>query len=527
MNFNAIKFDFPFALGAFAIFIPLVIYDIYSRFRKNKPNLPEDLAKKLRSSVFLFRLFIIFSIIAIAGPRWGIGFAASEFRRGLDAVFAIDVSRSMDIRDAQTGGGNQSRLERGLLIAKESVASVSGARFAAAIGRGQGYLAVPLTWDNEAALSFLESLDGFSVTGRSTNLESLVDAAADAFQSSSPARKVIVLVSDGESHAGILRNALNRCVKDGITVYAVALGSDTGRPIAAETDNPQSGAVISRRDSSVMRSAAERTGGVYIDGSRDDSASVLSGHLLSIAHETGPGNSRPEPKERRTLFIILAIISYGISKFIPLIPQKRTRLHTMRSHMPSQFVSIIAVLFIFSSCSEGKLLLMEANYLHSRGKYDEALVPYQKALQFEDAAPYAEYGIGLTFYSLDEGRAALKRYGYSQKMLETLSAAEHRELRFRNSYNSGIIFFEEGDFNSAADAFKDALRSDPRRIEAKRNLELSLMSIARKDEEDSRNENRRESETKEILFDFLRQNEQQQWKSREWAPEEKFTGPDY
>jgi len=511
------SFDHPYILSAFALYIFLIFFDFFGRMAKYKHNLPKELSGKLRTSVFLFRVSMAFAIIALAGPRWGTGFTAWEYRRGLDAVFAIDVSRSMDIRDAQSGSA-QSRLERGLSIARESAANVTGARFAAAIGRARGFLAVPLTWDSEAALSFLEAVDGASMTGRSTNLESLVEAAADAFQgSSSPAQKVIVLVSDGESLSGVLRNALNRCAREGIIVNAVAVGSDEGRQVAQETILPEAqspSAPISRRDSAAMRMAAERTGGIYIDASREDAAADLTAHLLSLAQDAEPGRSRSEPKERRTLFIILTLIAYGASKLAPLLPR-----------LP--IFSMLFILFTFSSCSEGKILLMEANYLNSRGRYDEAIIPYLKALEHEDSAPYAEYGLGLTFYSINESKAALKRFNTSQKMLENFSSGEHRELRYRNSYNSGVVFFEEGDFHSAAEAFKDALRADPRRIEAKRNLELSLISITRQIEDDKRAETQRESETREVLFEYIRQKEQQVWKSREWAPEEKSTGPDY
>jgi len=420
----------------------------------------------------------------------------------------------MDIRDAQTGSFT-SRLERGLLIAAQSVASIPSARFAAAVGRSRGFLAIPLTWDNEAIFSFLESLDGSSITGRSTNLESLVQAAADAFQNTSPARKVIVLVSDGESHAGVLNNALNRCIRENIIVISVALGSDEGSPVPDTSDiDTQTSAAISRREAAVMRTAAERTGGIYIDGSLNDAAVILSNHLLSLSSETGFTSSRSESKERRSLFIILAILAYAASKFTPLV-----------SRLP--IVSLVAFVLLFTSCSEGRLLLIEANYLSSRGRYDEAIVPYLKALNYEDSAPYAEYGLGLTFYLLDEGKAALKRFDDSQKKLNDFSASEHRELRYRNNYNSGVVYFEEGDFHSAAEAFRNALRADPGKTEAKHNLELSLLSIIRDEPENKNGESRQESEPREILFEFLRDKEQQQWKSREWAPEERQTGPDY
>ena len=506
--------DNPFILSAFIIFIPLIIY--YKFANKHKHSLTTELKKKLKMANFFFCLFIAFTIIALAGPRWGTGFIISEYRRGLDTVFAIDVSHSMDIKDANNSE-TQSRLERGLLIARDTAMAVTGARFAAAIGRSRGYLAVPLTWDSEACLTFLQTLDGSTMTGRSTNLEALLDAAADAFQSSSPARKVIVLISDGEALEGVLNNALARCVREGFIVNTVALGSDAGRPVLVSASDPQAGSVISRRNAAVMRAAAERTGGIYIDGSREDAASVLSNHLLSISMETSPGSSSPEPKERRTLFIILAIIAYGASKLIPRLSSGKI--------LPIAW--IIFFVSMFTSCSDGKLLLVEANYLHSRGRYDEAIIPYIKALNIKDSAPYAEYGLGLTFHSLDEGIAALRRFETSQKLLEDLPYGEHRELRYRLNYNSGIIFFEEGEYHLAAASFREALRTDPRKIDAKRNLELSLMSIERQTKEENQGEVSQENETREILFEFLREQEQQLWRSREWAPEEKTTGADY
>jgi Ca-activated chloride channel family protein len=428
-------------------------------------------------------------------------------------------------RPAGVGDELYSRLERGLFIARECIISVGGARFAAAIGRARGYVAVPLTFDNEAAIIFLETLDGSSMTGRSTNLEALLDAAAAAFQSTSAARRVIVLISDGEALTGVLRNAINRCIMDGIIVNTIAVGSDEGREIFSRADDPQSPVVISRRDAAAMRSAAERTGGIYIDGSREDASQALSSHLLSLAHEMEPeqraeGTGRREPRQRRTLFIMLALIAYGASKFVTRQSHKSPR--SLIRRLP--VVSIIAI-FLLSSCSQGKLHLMEANFFHSRGRYEEALTSYLKALNYDDAAPYAEYGLGLTFYLLDQGETAFSRFKNSQRMLEMLPENEHRELRFRNHYNSGILFFEDGNYYSAVVAFREALRADPRRIDAKRNLELSLLSISM--ESSANNQTDSSQEQREILFDYLRDEEQQLWRSPEWIPEDDHTGPDY
>ena len=189
---------------------------------------------------------------------------------------------------------------------------------------------------------------------------------------------------------------------------------------------------------------------------------------------------------------------------------------------------LIFVVCVLSSCSPGKLFIMEANYYNSRGRFDEAISSYFKALEYGEAAPYAEFGLGSVFYSLDEGKAALERFGNSQKILETLSPLEHRELRYRNNYNSGVVLFGEGDFSTAAAAFKEALRADSGKIDAKRNLELSLLSLAREKAGEGQTETQQqENEARAVLFEYLRQKEQDQWKSREWAPEEQITGPDY
>ena len=488
-------------------------------------KLPPHLKRKLKASSILFYLFIIFSITAIANPKWGVGYVETQYYRGIDVVFAIDVSRSMDVRDIQIGNIDSSRLEQGRSIAKQAIVSVQGSRTAAAIGRGRGYLSVPLSYSNEAVLNFLESLDSSSMTGRSTNLQALIESSVEAFQDSSPARKVIVLISDGESHFGVIRNALNRCIQDGVIVIAVAIGSDVGTEIpGTEIPGIEDTPPISRRDSQTMRMAAERTGGVYIDGNRNDAASILTAQLLSLAQgqrtmlADNGSDRQTEPKQRRNLFVILAIISYIASKFV-----LRTRKTNRANTSLTAFLTVIVLLF--TSCTEGKLLLMEANFLFSRGRYDEAGAVYHKALDHEDASPYAEYGLGVTYHFMDENSTALNRYANSHEKLMGLSSSEHKELRYRLQYNSGIIYFEEGNFDAAAAAFREALKIAPSKIDAKRNLEISLMSITKETSQERQPEQGYE-ETKEMLFQMIQQQEQQFWQSGEWA-EERFTGPDW
>ena len=244
---------------------------------------------------------------------------------------------------------------------------------------------------------------------------------------------------------------------------------------------------------------------------------VLAAYLRSLAPETETGGNRRERKARWPLFIIVAALAWGLSKLCLL--QIRT----------AASLSLLALLFL-SACSQlpGKLLIIEANFHNARGRYTEAIASYLRALEHEEAAPYAGYGLGSVYCGLDESAAALERFAESQKILDELSPTAHRELRYRNNYNAGVTLFGEGDFSAAADSFREALRLEPGRLEAKRNLELSLLSLARESAAGNQDGQRREeSESRAALFEYLRKKEANQWKSREWAAEEETGGPDY
>jgi Ca-activated chloride channel family protein len=126
---------------------------------------------------------------------------------------------------------------------------------------------------------------------------------------------------------------------------------------------------------------------------------------------------------------------------------------------------------------------------------------------------------------LEEAEAALDRYMESMRGLGP-NLINHPELRYRIYYNMGIIFFEMGEYIEAAQAFRNALILDGSRLEAKRNLELSLLTIARSPPpQPASSYNGADIERESlalstlVLFEYLRQKEQERWRSREWAGE--------
>ena len=168
---------------------------------------------------------------------------------------------------------------------------------------------------------------------------------------------------------------------------------------------------------------------------------------------------------------------------------------------------------------------MEGNFKNTRGDYNGAILSYVKALEYADAAPYSEFGLGSVYFTLGEEKAALERFAEARNMLETFDPAAGRELRYRIHYNTGVVLFSEGDFSGAVDSFREALKTDGGKKDAKRNLELSIQSLARKNVSGGGN-NDGESESRAVLFEYIQQKELNQWKSREWQAED-TDGPDY
>jgi Ca-activated chloride channel family protein len=541
---GAFGLDRPLVL---LILAPMFLFALARVIRDRKySRLIAPFAIRYRLSRFLFWVFCASLVVALAGPSWGLR-RVSEYRRGLDVVLALDLSRSMEVRDL-----GASRLERAAALGRE-LAGLPGFRLGCALGRGRGTLAIPLTEDRPVILSLLESLDGAVYTGTGTNLESLVDAASSAFLDDFPGRRVIVLLSDGEALSGSLAAAARRARDLDISIAAAGLGTAAGGavPAAAEAlpmagdalpaagealslageampdaggSVPPAAPVVSHLRREALEEAAELTGGVYVDGADPLAGGRLAAYFESLAAEQEGSSWRRENRPRWRLFLFAALAALALSKLC---------MHRLAPRALARRLALVVLLSpLFQSCAPvpGKLLVVEGNYYHSQGRYDEAIGAYIRALDYPEALPYAEYGLGAVYASLEEMPAALGRYDAALEAYAALPAGEGEELGYRANYNRGLVLFWGGDFEGAAAAFRKALEIDGSRVEAKRNLEISLLSLSREGDREGRGgEASGEGEDPRLsaLFRYLNLKEQNQWKSREWTEEPSSAGPDY
>jgi Ca-activated chloride channel family protein len=194
--------------------------------------------------------------------------------------------------------------------------------------------------------------------------------------------------------------------------------------------------------------------------------------------------------------------------------------------------------FLFCGCEgiRGKLLVMKANMQTSQMQQspqqsNEAIAAYSEALHYAEAAPYAEYGLGLVYLFLGEDASALSRFDNAAAMIDAeLPSARDAELNYRIHYNRGILHFQASRFEEAASEFKHALEIDESQIEAKRNLELSLLSLEQENavmNSSSQGKINSDESKENTLFDYLRQKEVDSWKEAESTEEHNSPWLDY
>jgi Ca-activated chloride channel family protein len=179
---------------------------------------------------------------------------------------------------------------------------------------------------------------------------------------------------------------------------------------------------------------------------------------------------------------------------------------------------------------------MEGNFFNARGMYPEAIGSYLKAQGYPEARVYADLGLGSVYSALDEGPVALLRFDAAAAALREAPEAPYPELQYRIHYNTGVVRFREGDYEGASRSFRSALEADGSRIEAKHNLELSLLSLAHRkntEADQAAAAGGERGERHAPLFEYLRQKERdlwqkrERWESRELIEDAPYSGPDY
>lgn len=267
-------------------------------------------------------------VVALARPQWG---ERTELlpRRGLDLVFAIDVSKSMRARDVSPDRLERTKAEIGAALDELGENRVGLVAFA-----GTAFVQCPLTTDVEAVRLFLRGLDPAVVPQGGTALALGMRTALDLFESESqadgrkPTGRVLVVVSDGEDHLGGFEDIGAALAQASVSTIFVGVGGRLGEPIPIVDQNgvvigyqkDRTGkTVMTKLAAAALEQAAAAAGGAFVDGTTraDLGMGEVKARLASLEKRDLEARIRTEYVERSTWPAAIAVLLLALATALP------------------------------------------------------------------------------------------------------------------------------------------------------------------------------------------------------------------
>lgn len=274
-----------------------------------------------RVRAHLAALALLFLAAASARPQWGLGEEPSQ-REGVDVVVCVDVSRSMDAEDVKP-----SRLAVARLAAESLLEHLAGHRVAVVAYAGEARLLCPLTSDRAAARLFLDRLDTDLLQRPGTAMASALEVAADVLGRQPGRSGAIVVIGDGEDHAGDAVSAARTVAAVPLVVHAVGVGRPTGVPIPVREQGERARGVsgflkdeagrpvMTSMDEALLTEVARVTGGRAMTlTARGANIAGLARDIGSFGRTTRWARSR---RDRAAWFLVPALVLLVTEALLP------------------------------------------------------------------------------------------------------------------------------------------------------------------------------------------------------------------
>tara|TARA_B110000971_G_C20025618_1_gene508662 strand:- start:445 stop:1485 length:1041 start_codon:yes stop_codon:yes gene_type:complete len=259
--------------------VVLVMFWFYKTWRKRAQAAFADAAllahinpklsnRKIVLKVVFQFLGLTALVLALINPRIGTRLETVS-RKGVDVVFAVDVSKSMLAEDVAPN-----RILKAKQILSKAIDELVNDRIGIIVYAGKAYAQLPLTTDYSAAKMFLNTIDTDMVPTQGTDIGNAVDMALSYFESGTEQNRVLFVLSDGESHEEGALEASELALENGIIINTIGLGTQQGGPIPIVRNGEVKGykkdksgtVVVTKMDPEMLQQLALSTNGGFIDG---------------------------------------------------------------------------------------------------------------------------------------------------------------------------------------------------------------------------------------------------------------------
>ena len=239
-----IDFEYPYLAGL--VFLPFLLklfkgesaelgYALKIPFLKDIINIQntkinlKGLAGRKHFNFSFWMLFICYLLLVLSAMRpLEIGEPHRVENKGRDILLVTDISTSMLEEDFTFQHRRLSRMEAVRAVVSDFVENRKHDRLGLILFGTRAYLQAPLTFDKEAVLDVLSTMQA-GMAGQSTAIGDAVALALKTLKENKTEKEnqVIVLLTDGESNDGQISVAesVKMAAKEGIKIYTIGIGS--------------------------------------------------------------------------------------------------------------------------------------------------------------------------------------------------------------------------------------------------------------------------------------------------------------
>lgn len=135
-------------------------------------------------------------------------------------------------------------------------------------------------------------------------------------------------------------------------------------------------------------------------------------------------------------------------------------------------------------------LLSEANANMQKGDFPIAEAEYREAIALNPKEDLGKYNLGTAYYNKEMNTTALNRFK------QAASIANTKENKHKAFHNLGNTFMNEKQYQEAVDAYKNALRNNPKDEETRYNLALAKEMLEDQQQNGGGDDNNEDQEDK-------------------------------
>ena len=256
---------------------------------------------------------LLLLVLAMLRPQTGRRLTQVQ-TEGIDIVLVLDTSGSMQALDLDTDEPNEARrrnrLEVSRDVIKQFVAARPGDQLGLVVFGEQAFTQCPLTLDHGVLRTLLDRVE-IGIAGDATAIGSAVGVAVKRLQDSPAQSKVIVLLTDGRSNAGVISpdTAAELAATVGVKIYAIGAGTRGEAPFLVDTPiGPRLVYENVEIDEMMLQALADTTGGAYFRAEDEEALLQIYGQIDQLEKTEITTDSYTEYDERFRWLVVPAIV---------------------------------------------------------------------------------------------------------------------------------------------------------------------------------------------------------------------------